>query len=127
MVQQVSTKFDMRQDMGVLRNYGRMLVELSKVVPDGIVCFFVSYQYMDSIITKWNNLGLLKELTQQKLVFIETQVSSVIEYLIQCFCGWRPCCKPVQNHVNRVQCHPSEGGERKNKWCTTLHSVFIAP
>lgn len=72
---QVSTKFDMRQDMGVLRNYGRMLVELSKVVPDGIVCFFVSYQFMDSIITKWNNLGLLRELTQHKLVFIETQVT----------------------------------------------------
>lgn len=76
----MSTKFDMRQDMGVVRNYGRMLVELSKVIPDGIVCFFVSYHYMDSIITKWNNLGLLKELTQQKLVFIETQVSFIREY-----------------------------------------------
>ncbi|GMH35311.1 hypothetical protein BSKO_03179 [Bryopsis sp. KO-2023] len=88
----VSTKFDMRQDMGVLRNYGRMLVELSKVVPDGIVCFFVSYQYMDSIITKWNNLGLLKELTQHKLVFIETQdvVESTLaldNYRRACDCG----------------------------------------
>lgn len=40
----VSTKFDMRSDPGVVRNYGRLLVDLSAVVPDGIVCFFVSYR-----------------------------------------------------------------------------------
>jgi len=32
----------------VMRNYGNLLVEMSAVVPDGIVCFFVSYQYMVS-------------------------------------------------------------------------------
>ena len=51
-----------------------MLVELAKTVPDGLVCFFVSYLYMDTIVSKWHQLGLLKELSQQKLVFIETQV-----------------------------------------------------
>ena len=33
----VSTKFEMRNDPGVVRNYGRLLVELSAVVPDGEV------------------------------------------------------------------------------------------
>ena len=37
-----------------------MLVELSSVVPDGIVCFFVSYLYMDSIVSKWNDMGILE-------------------------------------------------------------------
>ena len=30
----------------VIRNYGNLLVEMSGVVPDGIVCFFTSYTYM---------------------------------------------------------------------------------
>ena len=34
--------------IAVMRNYGNLLVEMSAVVPDGIVCFFVSYQYMVS-------------------------------------------------------------------------------
>ncbi|KAL6748525.1 hypothetical protein V8C86DRAFT_1139607 [Haematococcus lacustris] len=69
----VSTKFEARGDPGVVRNYGRMLVDLAAVVPDGLVCFFVSYRYMDSIISKWHELGVLQELMAHKLVFIETQ------------------------------------------------------
>ncbi|KAF5843023.1 DNA repair helicase [Dunaliella salina] len=69
----MSTKFEMRADSGVVRNYGRTLVELAAVVPDGLVCFFVSYLYMDSIISKWHDMGILQEIMNHKLVFIETQ------------------------------------------------------
>ena len=58
----MSTKFDMRGDEGVVRNYGRMLVELAAAIPDGIVCFFVSYSYMDAIVSRWNDMGILKVL-----------------------------------------------------------------
>ncbi|KAK9840775.1 hypothetical protein WJX81_004020 [Elliptochloris bilobata] len=68
----MSTKFDMRGDEGVIRNYGRMLVELAAAIPDGIVCFFVSYSYMDAIVSRWNDMGILKDLMAAKLVFIET-------------------------------------------------------
>lgn len=56
----VSTKFDQRGDVGVMRNYGRLLVDLAAAIPDGIVCFFVSYSYMDLIISKWHDLGILQ-------------------------------------------------------------------
>lgn len=56
----VSTKFDMRSDPGVVRNYGKLLVEMVSIVPDGVVCFFVSYSYMDGIIATWNETGILK-------------------------------------------------------------------
>ncbi|XP_021279539.1 DNA repair helicase XPD [Herrania umbratica] len=88
----VSTKFDMRSDPGVVRNYGKLLLEMVFVVPDGIVCFFVSYSYMDGIINTWNDSGILKEIMQHKLVFIETQ--DVVEttlaldnYRRACDCG----------------------------------------
>ena len=58
----VSTKFDMRNDENVIRNYGRMLIELSGAIPDGIICFFVSYSYMDQIVSKWNDMGILQVL-----------------------------------------------------------------
>jgi DNA excision repair protein ERCC-2 len=73
----VSTQFEMRKEPGVVRNYGRMLVELAGVVPDGLVCFFVSYSYMDYIIGQWHHMGVLKELSATKLVFIETQVGGL--------------------------------------------------
>ncbi|KAM5563758.1 general transcription and DNA repair factor IIH helicase subunit XPD [Rosa sericea] len=88
----VSTKFDMRSDLGVVRNYGRLLLEMVSVVPDGVVCFFVSYSYMDGIVNSWNESGILKEIMQHKLVFIETQ--DVVEttlaldnYRKACDCG----------------------------------------
>lgn len=88
----VSTKYDMRSDPGVARNYGRLLLEMASVVPDGIVCFFVSYSYMDAIVNTWNETGILKEIMQHKLVFIETQ--DVVEttlaldnYRKACDCG----------------------------------------
>ncbi|CAM8998013.1 unnamed protein product [Rhodiola kirilowii] len=88
----VSTKFDMRSDLGVVRNYGKLLLEMVSVVPDGIVCFFVSYSYMDQIINSWNETGILKDIMLHKLVFIETQ--DVVEttlaldnYRRACDCG----------------------------------------
>jgi DNA excision repair protein ERCC-2 len=50
----------MSSDLGVVRNYGRLLLEMASVVPDGIVCFFVSYSYMDGIVNSWNENGILK-------------------------------------------------------------------
>ncbi|XP_068658392.1 general transcription and DNA repair factor IIH helicase subunit XPD [Aristolochia californica] len=88
----VSTKFDMRSDPGVVRNYGRLLLEMVAAVPDGLVCFFVSYSYMDGIVNSWNEMGILQEVMQHKLVFIETQ--DVVEttlaldnYRRACDCG----------------------------------------
>ncbi|KAJ7531329.1 hypothetical protein O6H91_14G040900 [Diphasiastrum complanatum] len=88
----ISTKFDMRSDPGVVRNYGRLLLEMVATVPDGVVCFFVSYSYMDGIVNNWNEMGILQEVMQHKLVFIETQ--DVVEttlaldnYRRACDCG----------------------------------------
>lgn len=88
----VSTKFDDRGDMGVVRNYGAMLVELCSTIPDGVVAFFTSYSYMESLISEWDAMGILRELTKSKLVFIETK--DVVEttlaldnYRRACDCG----------------------------------------
>lgn len=69
----VSSKFDERENTGVIRNYGSLLIELSGIVPDGMVCFFTSYKYMEHVIVKWNEMGILQKVLENKLIFIETK------------------------------------------------------
>ena len=37
----------------VKRSYGQLLLEMVSIVPDGVVCFFVSYEYLESMVTTW--------------------------------------------------------------------------
>merc|ERR1712087_744202 len=46
---------------------------MSSVIPDGIVCFFTSYAYMEQIMMEWSKLGLLAGIMENKLIFIETK------------------------------------------------------
>jgi DNA excision repair protein ERCC-2 len=68
----VSTSYKIRNDPAVVRNYGSLLVELSKFIPDGVICFFTSYQYMEDVVSMWHEMGLLNQITKNKLIFIET-------------------------------------------------------
>ena len=52
----MSSKFEVRNDPSVVRNFGNVLVEFCRIVPDGIVAFFPSYLYMESIISLWNDM-----------------------------------------------------------------------
>ena len=68
----ISSRFEVRNDPAVVRNFGSILVEYSKIVPDGIVVFFPSYLYMESIVAAWNDMGILNEVWKHKLIFVET-------------------------------------------------------
>jgi hypothetical protein len=115
----ISTRYESRLDPSNVRNYGRLVAELAATVPDGLVVFFVSYSYMDYVISRWggipangraqatprhdrkrpatahalapsapallchrgvairprwHDMGLLREISAHKLIFIETQV-----------------------------------------------------
>ncbi|RUS24950.1 DNA repair helicase, partial [Jimgerdemannia flammicorona] len=68
----ISSKFEVRNDPAVVRNFGQIMVEFSKIVPDGVVCFFPSYLYMEQIVSMWNDMGMLNEAWKHKLIFVET-------------------------------------------------------
>lgn len=68
----ISSRFDVRADKAVVRNYGNLAVELAATVPDGIVIFFTSYVYMEQMISTWHEMGIINRLFERKLVFIET-------------------------------------------------------
>jgi DNA excision repair protein ERCC-2 len=45
----ISSKFETREDIAVIRNYGNLVVDICSVVPDGVVVFFTSYLYMEQV------------------------------------------------------------------------------
>ena len=69
----LTTKFENRDDPSVLRNYGALLLHTCATVPDGVVAFFPSYSYMESVVTSWAASGLLSQLEAHKVLFIETK------------------------------------------------------
>ncbi|XP_037072582.1 general transcription and DNA repair factor IIH helicase subunit XPD-like [Pollicipes pollicipes] len=69
----ISSKFESREDPAVIRNYGNLLVDMVTVVPDGVVCFFTSYMYMENVVSSWYDQGIITQLQKHKLLFIETQ------------------------------------------------------
>ena len=52
----ISSRFEVRNDPAVVRNFGTILIEHAKAVPDGIVAFFPSYLYMESIVAAWHDM-----------------------------------------------------------------------
>lgn len=68
----VSTSFKVRNEPSVVRNYGSLLTEFAKATPDGMVVFFPSYLYMESIISMWQGMGILDEVWKYKLILVET-------------------------------------------------------
>lgn len=88
----ISSKFETREDTAVTRNYGQLLVETAKTVPDGIVCFFTSYLYLESVVASWYDQGIIDTLLRYKLLFIETQDNAetsyaLMNYVKACECG----------------------------------------
>ncbi|KAL7648131.1 UNVERIFIED_CONTAM: hypothetical protein RMT77_000032 [Armadillidium vulgare] len=69
----MSSKFESRDDPAVVRNYGKLLVEMATIVPDGMVCFFTSYLYLENVVATWYDHAIISDLQRHKLVFIETQ------------------------------------------------------
>lgn len=68
----ISSRFEVRNEPAVVRNFGTILIEYCKVVPDGIVAFFPSYLYMEAIVAAWNEMGILNDVWKHKLIFVET-------------------------------------------------------
>jgi DNA excision repair protein ERCC-2 len=69
----ISTRFETRDDASVIRNYGQLFLEVVANVPDGIVCFFTSYSYMEKVIGEWDRMGILQVATKHKLIYLETK------------------------------------------------------
>ncbi|XP_059508252.1 ATP-dependent DNA helicase DDX11 isoform X2 [Stegostoma tigrinum] len=80
--QQLEFTFQKRDKAQLLDECGRVLVNLCKVVPGGIVCFFPSYEYEKQAYTHWETTGLLTQLEAKKKIFQEPKNASQVEQVL---------------------------------------------
>lgn len=52
----ISSRFQNRGDTAIIRNYGSLLLEFSKVTPDGLIAFFPSYVYLQDAVKTWHEM-----------------------------------------------------------------------
>lgn len=82
---ELSSSFRSRADPSVIRNYGRLLVNLSRTVPDNLICFFPSYIFMEETVAAWSETEIINEICENKLIFIETPDNAETEMALKCF------------------------------------------
>ena len=85
----LTTAYTKRDQPTVIRGYGSLLLEMCKVVPDGIVCFFVSYGYMEQVVNDWAEQGLISTIREHKLIFVETQDAVETSFALE---SYRKAC-----------------------------------
>lgn len=86
----ISSGFQIRNEPSVVRNYGHLVTEFSKITPDGVVVFFPSYLYMESIISMWQGMGILDEIWKYKLLLVETPDSQETSLALETYRN--ACC-----------------------------------
>mmetsp|Transcript_29077 Transcript_29077/g.67424 ORF Transcript_29077/g.67424 Transcript_29077/m.67424 type:complete len:828 (-) Transcript_29077:62-2545(-) len=92
----ISSRFSMREDPSVVMAYGSLLEELVQTVPDGVVCFFTSYRYLEQVLEKWYETGVISRVLKHKLVFIETVDVVATTYALNLY---RQACDSGQGAV----------------------------
>lgn len=74
--------FARRQDTEALDELGRILLNLSRVVPGGIVVFFPSYRFEELVVKRWRETKQFDEICARKPVFREPKQSDELAHVL---------------------------------------------
>ncbi|KTW27717.1 hypothetical protein T552_02157 [Pneumocystis carinii B80] len=83
--------YEKRNNNDMLNELGSTLINLCRVIPDGVICFFPSYDYLENIIKKWTikqegaKFSIWERLEQKKRIFKEERFSTNIENILQSY------------------------------------------
>ncbi|RMZ79626.1 hypothetical protein DV737_g3327, partial [Chaetothyriales sp. CBS 132003] len=73
--------FDQRSNNSIIQELGQTLVRVCRAVPDGVVAFFPSYDYVAQVVQAWAKSSVLTLLRRSKAIFEETKAASVDDLL----------------------------------------------
>ncbi|KAI1004338.1 ATP-dependent DNA helicase [Podosphaera aphanis] len=84
--QEFEFTFKHRGNSNMIDELGRTILNICTIVPDGVVVFFPSYNYLNSIVSRWStpltqDQSLLQRLEAKKRVFHESKDTSVEKIL----------------------------------------------
>lgn len=79
--------FSQRNSEKMITELGKTLVNLSAVIPAGVVVFFPSYQYLDQLETQWKTSGQWDRLNGKKPIFREPKHASEVDSVLSQYSG----------------------------------------
>ncbi|KAI7902752.1 helicase C-terminal domain-containing protein [Cokeromyces recurvatus] len=74
--------FDSRQDVKLMDEVGQAIANLCNVIPDGVVCFFPSFTYLEQVYNRWatkESGNILERIERRKKIFKEPKESNRVE------------------------------------------------
>lgn len=69
----LNSSYQNRSNIKYINSLGRTLINLGRMVPDGMLVFFPSYSVLRSSVSKWEECGIWNSLSAVKSIFIEPQ------------------------------------------------------
>ena len=80
--------FTKRSLPNMIEELGKSILDLSRVIPDGLVVFFPSYAYLDEVVARWkrkadDGLKIWDRLVKQKTVYQESKTGSGTDEILK--------------------------------------------
>lgn len=81
--QEFDFTFEKRSDQNMIIQLGRLIIKICQLVPDGVVAFFPSYDYLRKVLAVWSNgpVSIMEQLSKLKPVFRDEKATSIEELL----------------------------------------------
>lgn len=84
--------YSRRGDMEALDELGRILLNLSRIVPGGVVVFFPSYRFEETAVCRWKATKQYEQIQAKKTIFSEPKKSGelaevLMQYSVACSRG----------------------------------------
>lgn len=92
--------FARRSDTDALDELGRVVLNLARIVPGGIVVFFPSYRFEETVVQRWQATAQFREIDARKTVFREPKQS---EELASVLTQYSVACRPSSSHTSRSE------------------------
>ncbi|PKC11424.1 DNA repair helicase [Rhizophagus irregularis] len=74
--------FERRGDIKLIDELGQTIVNLCNIIPDGVVCFFTSYAYLEQVYKRWEQNGILERIRKYKMIFREPRETRLVDKVL---------------------------------------------
>ncbi|KAF9046470.1 helicase C-terminal domain-containing protein [Panaeolus papilionaceus] len=81
-------KADKQNDPAVIAQVGQVLLNFSNIIPAGMIVFFPSYKFLNTVKATWTQSGLIEKLALRKQVFYEPEDSNEVDKVLQEYAEW---------------------------------------
>ncbi|CAJ0765351.1 15944_t:CDS:10 [Entrophospora sp. SA101] len=71
--------YEHRQNVKMIDELGQVIVNYCNIIPDGVICFFSSYSYLEKVYKRFETNGILKRIEKRKKVFQEPRQANLVE------------------------------------------------